>query len=189
MDPRASAFTPAWILHSPYTEPPILHTRRCGGGWWQESTGRHRRTMWGGPEQERPHCSGGMGSACLLRQGRRRSASADLGWGPFSAIVSGGWSTLGLNLASIFTRCVNWGRDRDTRLSQWHCPAWLLLFVPLCPFQAVVPEQLSALETGSTGPPSLRPDAHGNPYGMFFPALLPSRPCQANVQQGALWTP
>lgn len=27
------------------------------------------------------------------------------------------FAALGLNLASIFTRCVNWGRDRETCLS------------------------------------------------------------------------
>lgn len=84
--------------------------------------GKQHRTLRDGAEQERSPPLGWNDVSRLLRQGRRKLAGADLGWGPLSAIASGKWSMMGspefsapgLNLASIFTGCVNRGRDRDT---------------------------------------------------------------------------
>lgn len=95
-----------------------------------EGTGEHRKAVqdtvgwsWSG---EVPTVQGGMVSVWLLRQGRRRSAGAGLGSGPLPAIPPGRWSMMGnpgqrpglsargSNPASVFARCVIWGRRRGT---------------------------------------------------------------------------
>lgn len=146
---RASTFTPAWSLRGPYAEQPVLPTCGQDGGG---GTGEHRKAAqdtvgwsWSG---EAPTVQGGMVSVWLLRQGRRRSAGAGLGSGPLPAIPPGRWSIMGnpgqrpglsargSNPASVFARCVTWGRHM-TPESQQGCPAWPTCCLALTPCASV----------------------------------------------------